>query len=128
MLGNSLVLKQDSPYYEYFYSHMKPGVHYVPVKRSLSDLMEKIRWAKDNDAEAQEIAKAGQAMARELLQPTRLYCYYYKVLQTYSQRQSGQPTQHPDMEPVPQPSDSSALCTCERGGQRDKPTVDKDEL
>ncbi|XP_029908675.1 protein O-glucosyltransferase 3 [Myripristis murdjan] len=128
MLGNSLVLKQDSPYYEYFYSHMKPGVHYVPVKRSLSDLMEKIRWAKDNDAEAQEIAKAGQAMARELLQPTRLYCYYYKVLQTYSQRQSGQPTQHPDMELVPQPSDASALCTCEREGQRDKPTVDKDEL
>lgn len=46
MLGNSLVLKQDSPYYEHFYTHLKPGVHYIPVKRDLSDLIEKIKWAK----------------------------------------------------------------------------------
>ncbi|KAL0161896.1 hypothetical protein M9458_041292, partial [Cirrhinus mrigala] len=45
MLGDSLVLKQDSPYYEHFYTHLRAGVHYIPVKRDLSDLMEKIRWA-----------------------------------------------------------------------------------
>lgn len=46
MLGNSLVLKQDSPYYEHFYQALKPWKHYVPVKRNLSDLLEKIKWAK----------------------------------------------------------------------------------
>ncbi|TRY93109.1 hypothetical protein DNTS_007753 [Danionella cerebrum] len=45
MLGNSLVFKQDSPYYEHFYTHLKPGVHYIPVKRDLSDLIHWIRWA-----------------------------------------------------------------------------------
>lgn len=34
-----------------------------------------------NDEEARKIAKEGQLMARELLQPHRFYCYYYKVLQ-----------------------------------------------
>ncbi|XP_042695318.1 protein O-glucosyltransferase 3-like isoform X4 [Centrocercus urophasianus] len=46
LLGDSLVLKQDSQYYEHFYTVLKPWKHYVPVKRSLEDLLEKIRWAK----------------------------------------------------------------------------------
>lgn len=125
MLGNSLVLKQDSHYYEHFYSHLQPGTHYVPINRNLSDLLEKIQWAKENDAEAREIASSGQAAARELLQPTRLYCYYYSVLRRYSERQAGRPGRHPDMELVPQPDDHTALCTCKRQ-RRENNT--KDEL
>ena len=49
LAGNSLVLKQDSPYYEYFYKDLKPFEHYIPIKRDLSDIMEKIQWAKDNE-------------------------------------------------------------------------------
>ena len=46
MLGNSLVLKQKSPYYEHFYTHLKPGKHYIPLERNLADLIQKIKWAK----------------------------------------------------------------------------------
>lgn len=46
MLGDSLVLKQDSPYYEHFYTTLRPWKHYVPVNRNLSDLLEKVKWAK----------------------------------------------------------------------------------
>ena len=127
MLGSSLVLKQDSQYYEHFYVHFKAGTHYIPVKRNLSDLLEKIKWAKENDAEAQEIARAGQTMARELLQPSRLYCYYYRVLHMYSERQIGQPTRHADMELVPQPNDHTAACTCERKSLKEDINL-KDEL
>lgn len=112
MLGNSLVLKQDSPYYEHFYQSLKPWKHYVPVKRNLSDLLEKIKWAKENDEEARKIATEGQLTARDLLQPHRLYCYYYKVLKTYADRQSSKPEIREGMEPVPQPDDSSANCQC----------------
>ncbi|KAI1903134.1 hypothetical protein AGOR_G00024080 [Albula goreensis] len=128
MLGDSLVLKQASPYYEHFYTHLKPGKHYIPVRRSLSDLLDKIKWAKENDAEAQAIARAGQALTRELLQPNRLYCYYYTVLQMYAERQTSRPTVHQGMEHVPQPSDNSALCSCERKTQEDGPAQGKDEL
>ena len=55
LAGNSLVLKQDSPYYEYFYKDLKPFEHYVPIKRDLSDIMEKIQWAKDNEEKVNEL-------------------------------------------------------------------------
>ncbi|XP_077452441.1 protein O-glucosyltransferase 3 [Stigmatopora argus] len=110
MLGNSLVLKQDSHYYEHFYSSLRAGTHYLPFKRDLSDLLEKIKWAKENDAEAQKIAVMGQAAARELLQPSRLYCYYHRVLLTYAERQSGHPSRLADMELVPQTDDHTCEC------------------
>ncbi|CAL8324106.1 unnamed protein product [Gadus morhua 'NCC'] len=130
MLGNSLVLKQRSPYYEHFYVHLRPGVHYVPVQRDLSDLVEKIKWAKSNDAEVKEIARQGQAAVRQLLQPNRLYCYYYKVLEMYSKRQTSRPTLHPDMELVATTEDlAAAACTCERKKVvEDRPTMAKVEL
>ncbi|XP_061105078.1 protein O-glucosyltransferase 3 [Conger conger] len=128
MLGDSLVLKQASPYYEHFYTQLQSGKHYVPVQRSLFDLIDKIKWAKKNDAEAQKIARAGQILARELLQPSRLYCYYYTVLQMYAERQASRPTVHQEMELVPQPSDHTALCRCEREANGDGPASGKDEL
>lgn len=54
MGGNSVVLKQDSPYYEHFYKSLEPGKHYIPFKRDLSDLREKILWAKSHDEEVIE--------------------------------------------------------------------------
>ncbi|OCT57601.1 hypothetical protein XELAEV_18003303mg [Xenopus laevis] len=114
MLGDSLVLKQDSPYYEHFYSALKPWKHYVPFKRNLGDLIEKIQWAKDHDEEARQIAKEGQTLVRELMQPHRLYCYYYKVFENYAKRQTSKPEIREKMEHVPQPDDSSAMCQCHR--------------
>ncbi|XP_059786385.1 protein O-glucosyltransferase 3 isoform X1 [Balaenoptera ricei] len=114
MLGDSLVLKQDSPYYEHFYMALKPWKHYVPIKRNLSDLLEKVEWAKENDEEAKKIAKEGQLTARDLLQPHRLYCYYYRVLQNYAERQTSKPEIRDGMELVPQPDDSASICQCYR--------------
>ena len=130
MLGNSLVLKQRSPYYEHFYVHLRPGVHYVPVQRDLSDLVEKIEWATNNDAEVEEIARRGQARVRQLLQPNRLYCYYYRVLEMYSKRQTSRPTLHPDMELVSMTEDSAtAACTCDKKKVvENQPAVAKQEL
>nr|XP_057942703.1 protein O-glucosyltransferase 3 [Doryrhamphus excisus]XP_057942704.1 protein O-glucosyltransferase 3 [Doryrhamphus excisus]XP_057942705.1 protein O-glucosyltransferase 3 [Doryrhamphus excisus] len=123
MLGSSLVLKQDSHYYEHFYRRLQAGTHYIPFHRNLSDLLEKIQWAKENQAEARKIAGAGQAAARQLLQPGKLYCYYYQVLLMYSERQAGQPLRHADMEAVLEADQHTNTCTC----QRDKNTG-KDEL
>ncbi|XP_069615182.1 protein O-glucosyltransferase 3 [Ranitomeya imitator] len=123
MLGDSLVLKQESQYYEHFYSNLKPGKHYIPIKRHLGDLLDKIKWAKENDDEMKKIAKEGQSLARDLLQPHRLYCYYYKVFQTYAKRQIGRPEIRDKMEHVPQPDDNSTTCNCHR-----RKNESKDEL
>lgn len=49
LAGDSVVFKQNSNYYEHFYADLKPFVHYVPFKKDLSDLVEKINWAIGND-------------------------------------------------------------------------------
>lgn len=51
LLSDSVVLKQDSPYYEHFYADLEPWVHYIPIRRDLSDVLEKINWAREHDSE-----------------------------------------------------------------------------
>nr|XP_061781203.1 protein O-glucosyltransferase 2-like [Nerophis lumbriciformis] len=51
LAGDSVVLKQDSGYYEHFYNQLAPWEHYVPVRADLQDLLEKIQWAQEHDHE-----------------------------------------------------------------------------
>ena len=51
LVGDAVVFKQDSPYFEHFYSELEPWKHYIPFKRDISDIEEKLVWAKSNDAE-----------------------------------------------------------------------------
>jgi len=44
---NSVVIKLEPKYVEYFYSDLKPWTHYIPVKDDLSDLEENVAWAMD---------------------------------------------------------------------------------
>ncbi|KAF6024518.1 KDELC1 [Bugula neritina] len=67
MAADSLVLKQDSEYYEFFYKELQPWKHYVPVKRDLSDVVQQVKWAIDHDDEAEEIARNGRTRTRELV-------------------------------------------------------------
>lgn len=80
LAGDSIVFKQDSPYYEHFYKELKPFIHYVPFKRDLSDLTTKIKWAMDNNEDAKEIAQNGQSFARDNLMPKDVFCYYAVAL------------------------------------------------
>ncbi|XP_063250667.1 protein O-glucosyltransferase 3 isoform X2 [Prinia subflava] len=79
-----------------------------------AQLMGFFDFFKENDEEARKIAKEGQLMARELLQPHRFYCYYYKVLQKYAERQASKPEIRDGMELVPQPDDRDSVCSCHR--------------
>lgn len=52
----SCILKVESPYKVWFSNLLKAGVHYIPIKRDLSDLFEKVRWCRKNDEECKQIA------------------------------------------------------------------------
>lgn len=73
------MLKQQSDYYEHYYHRLTPWVHYVPVKRDLSDLIEKVEWAKANDEMAKTIAKNGANFARNNLLPQHIFCYHVSL-------------------------------------------------
>jgi hypothetical protein len=67
------VLLVDRPYKEFFFEFLKEWVHYIPVKRDLSDLIEKTTWCIENKKKAEEIAENAFEFSKIYL--TRESCY-----------------------------------------------------
>ncbi|KAK5861364.1 hypothetical protein PBY51_022769 [Eleginops maclovinus] len=120
LAGDSVVLKQDSGYYEHFYNRLHPWEHYIPVRADLGDLLEKIQWAREHDEEAKKIALAGQQFARNNLMGNSIFCYYYKLYKGYAKRQVTEPKVREGMELVEQPSDDLFPCSCHRTRAKDE--------
>jgi len=64
------VLVQDRPWREWYWDELVPMEHYIPVKRNLSDLVDRARWVQDHRREALRIGQAGQDLARRFLTRT----------------------------------------------------------
>lgn len=77
------MLKQDSDYYEHFYQQLEPWEHYVPVKADISDLLERVQWARGQDQRAQEMADSAGQFVKDHLMPDKLYCYMVRLLQVW---------------------------------------------
>jgi hypothetical protein len=80
LLGNSAVLKQESAYFEHFYPRLEPFRHFIPLKRDLSDLIEKIKWAKNNDEKVAEIVEAANQVAEEETAPVKVLWSWISLL------------------------------------------------
>lgn len=81
LAGNSVVFKQHSNYYEHFYGDLEPGVHYIPIRADLGDLVEKINWARQNDDLVRQIGINGRQYAIDNLLPKDIFCYHALLLQ-----------------------------------------------
>lgn len=53
----SVVLLVESDYSIWYMKYLKSYTHYIPIKKDLSDLLEKIKWCKKNDKKCEKIAK-----------------------------------------------------------------------
>ncbi|GAX24793.1 hypothetical protein FisN_18Lh128 [Fistulifera solaris] len=63
---NSVSLKVEPRYPDYFVgSQVKPGVHYIPIKPDLSDLLEKTLWVMLHPRESQQIVANAREWCRE---------------------------------------------------------------
>ncbi|KAJ7614515.1 hypothetical protein FB45DRAFT_874040 [Roridomyces roridus] len=67
LLKSGLLVFKTTGFTEYFSDWLRPYEHYIPVKVDLSDLVDRIRWAIDNDDEAERIQQAGQRFAEEVI-------------------------------------------------------------
>ena len=95
LLSGSVSFKQDSPNIQYFFHELEPWVHYIPVSNDLSDLLDRIRWAKEHDRAAQKIAENGRNFALTHLMPEHILAYCREVLVRYAALQKFQPTLDP---------------------------------
>eukprot|EP00889_Picochlorum_renovo_P002929 jgi/Picre1/29959/NNA_005336.t1 len=56
--GHSLVLKQESPFYEFFYPSLQPYVHYLPVH--VTDVAAAVEWARKHPKQSYQMIVAAR--------------------------------------------------------------------
>jgi hypothetical protein len=84
LLSNCVTFKQDFPGVQWFFKPLKPYVHYIPLEKDISDVIEKIKWAKKNDKLCKEVSKNASDFALNNLMFEDVYLYFYLVLKEYS--------------------------------------------
>jgi hypothetical protein len=89
MLSNSVLVKQEAPTTQWFYSAMKPHEHYVPVNERLTDIFEQIDWMKVNDEKVHKISKNAQKLVRENLMPEDIEKQMVIILNEYHKLHKG---------------------------------------
>lgn len=80
MLTNSLIFRSDSQLRVWIDSGLQPWEHYVPVAENLTDLVDRLDWARANDKESAAIATAGTNFARRDLSLEGSIYYFYRLL------------------------------------------------
>lgn len=70
-----VILMVESPWTIWFKPMLIPYVHYVPVKSDLSNLIQQIKWCRDNDKKCQEIVKNTQLFFDTYLQRNGIMDY-----------------------------------------------------
>lgn len=86
LLSNSALFKQVTDFNQWYYKALQPWKHYIPVKEDLSDLEEKIAWAKSHDDKAREIADEGREIARAVFARDAVFEYMRRLLTAYNER------------------------------------------
>jgi hypothetical protein len=93
-LGGFLVFKVDSDTSQFWFDSLEPYVHYVPVARDNfeQDLVRKLRWAIDHDADAEQIAANAHKFAIEHLRDTDAHWQQQAAISMYAAKQNFNPT------------------------------------
>ena len=77
---NSVILLVNSKWKVWFSDMLQPYVHYVPVKDDLSDLIDQIKWCRDNDKKCSEIVYNAKCFYNIYLQfLINFYCNHFLI-------------------------------------------------
>jgi hypothetical protein len=80
ILASGSVLLLQHQWKQFFYPGLEAWVHYVPLKRDISDLVEQYKWLIDHPVQAKTIAENGQLFAKEILNPEALETFLVDVI------------------------------------------------
>lgn len=84
MLSNSVLVKQETANTEWFYSALQPYVHYIPVRKDLTDIFNKIEWMRNHDEEVRQISANAQNFVRNNLMPEDIEAQMALILNEYA--------------------------------------------
>ena len=80
LFSNCVIFKQASDNIQWFYDLLEPNRHYIPLEADMSDLEEKILWAKERDREMLAMTERAQRLAHSCLKPSSVHYYLYLLL------------------------------------------------
>jgi protein glucosyltransferase len=86
LASNSVVIKQDSTYIQWYYAAMKPWVHYVPIKSDLSNIEEVFAQITKQDKKVKKIAIKSNEFVYKNLTYEDMLVYIYHALKVYKIR------------------------------------------
>lgn len=117
LAGNSLVVKQDSKYYEFFYHLLKPDIHYISVDRELNNLVSIVNELKKDNKKAKKVIENSRQLVLNHLLPEHIYCYHYNLLMKYSALLRTKVELRPEMSEVLS-EDIDNQCNCRPNGPK----------
>lgn len=83
--SNSVILKVDSCWKQWFYDSYLPWIHYVPVANDMSDLHEKYKWCEEHQEECEKIIENAKKLFQEIYLYKNVYNRTIKTLQTITE-------------------------------------------
>ncbi|KAG2486250.1 hypothetical protein HYH03_015074 [Edaphochlamys debaryana] len=99
MFSNTTIIKQVSPDAEFFYTSLRPYVHYIPFSNTVDDLLQVIEWARRNDAAARDIAANAYHFAKTHFSSASLGDYVALTLNAYHRLLRFEPKLTEDLKP-----------------------------
>ncbi|KAJ6527455.1 glycosyl transferase family 90-domain-containing protein [Mycena capillaripes] len=87
LLGSGSLVFKATIFNEFFNGWLRPYEHYIPVLPDLSDLPEKIGWARRHDGEARIIQERGREMKTRVMTDAQNDCYFFALLLEWAQLQ-----------------------------------------
>ncbi len=85
--SNSVLLRQETSNIQWFYPALKPYIHYIPLKKDLTDIFEKFDWLKNNDQKLKHITYNAQKFIQNNLMPEDIEAHMVISLNEYSKIQ-----------------------------------------
>lgn len=74
------ILLAPSEYKLWYSDLLQPYVHFIPIKKDLSDLIQKIKWCRQNDTKCREIAKNAVQFSQKYLSKNGILDYTQNLL------------------------------------------------
>ena len=105
LLGSgSTILRQASPYHEFWSASVRPGVHYVPVARDLSDLVPRLETLV-RTGEGDDVQRSAAEFARRWLNGTAVDAWWMHLVAKWGDT-APLPVPHPDRREVCAPKEA----------------------
>lgn len=76
---NSVILLVKSKWNTWFSNLLVPFVHYIPVKEDLSDLIDQIKWCRNNDTICENIVYNAKCFYNNYLAKDSIFDYFQKL-------------------------------------------------